>query len=85
MKEVDREEEVPINPLNKGKITVTQLSDSLRITFHVEFGHNDISELDSNIFHVSPLNEDEFTMVEHMDSSRLSELALTYACIYIYN
>ena len=52
----DREGEVPRDPLNKGKSTVSKFPDSLRIAFHVELGDDDVSEFDANIFHVPPLN-----------------------------
>ena len=67
-------------------LTISEFADTLRITFHVELRHNDISQLHSNILEVSPLHKDGYTMVAQIDSSRLSELAFTYACmLFIYN
>ena len=46
---------VPKDPLYNNKSTVSELSYSLWITFHVEFRDNDIPEFDANVFHVPPL------------------------------
>ena len=77
--------EGPIDPLNNKINTISQFFNSLRITFHVEFRHDNISQLNSNVLHIPPLFPNIITIVAQIDSSRLSELALTYACINIYN
>ena len=77
----DRAGEGPRDPLNNKINTISQFLNSFRITFHVEFRHDDISQLDPNVFHIPPLFPNIITIVAQIDSSRLSELALTYACI----
>lgn len=71
----------PTNPLNSQTLTIAKFLNPLRIAFHIEFGDDHVSQFGQNVLEVSRLSEMGLTMVSQTSSSRVSECALTYACI----
>jgi hypothetical protein len=71
----------PKDPLYKFSDTVSQLFDAFRVTLHVELGNDNVSQLSEDVLEVSGLDGGLNTMVSQTSSSRVSEWALTYACI----
>lgn len=73
----------PRDPLNHKWSTIPQHLHTFGIAFHVELGDDHISQLGEDILQIARLYEQLCTIVAQTYYSRVSEWALTSACILI--